>query len=145
MINKVLLLFTAIAVFCGCSVKHDMTEKPIHAFGLDYCLGAGDPHGMVKPGLWADADPEVLINWFNDLGCNVVWGFAVTTNGYAWYKNGIIPAQPGLKYDLLPEMVKLGHKKNMKVIGYFCVGSNNKWETDHPDLCYHMDGLQIPS
>jgi hypothetical protein len=41
-------------------------------------------------------------------------------------------------------MVKIGRKKNMKVFGYFCVGANNKWEEDHPDLCYQMDGQQIP-
>jgi hypothetical protein len=41
-------------------------------------------------------------------------------------------------------MVKLGHEKQMEVIGYFCVGANNKWEEDHPDLCYQMDGQQIP-
>ena len=26
-------------------------------------------------------------------------------HGYVWYKNGIVPEQPGLKYDLLTEMV----------------------------------------
>jgi hypothetical protein len=30
------------------------------------------------------------------------------------------------------------------VFGYFCVGANNKWEEDHPDLCYRQNGQQIP-
>jgi hypothetical protein len=38
----------------------------------------------------------------------------------------------------------LGHKKGMKVFGYVCAGANNKWEEDHPDLCYGMNGPQIP-
>jgi hypothetical protein len=27
--------------------------------------------------------------------------FAVSCNGYAWYKNGIVPEQPGLKHNFL--------------------------------------------
>lgn len=26
--------------------------------------------------------------------------------------------------------------KNMKVFGYYCVGTNTKWGLDHPDLSY---------
>ncbi|MHB1177379.1 MAG: family 10 glycosylhydrolase [Daejeonella sp.] len=52
--------------------------------------------------------------------------------------------KPGLKYDFLTEMVKIGRRRNMKVFGYFCVGANNKWEEDHPDLSYRMGGQQIP-
>lgn len=120
------------------------TDKPIQAFCIDYNWGPGGAHGFAKPGLWADADPEAQIKWYADLGCNTIQTFAVSCNGFAWYKNGIIPEQPGLKYDFLTEMVKAGRKKNMKIFGYFCVGANNKWEIDHPDLCYQMDGQQIP-
>nr|MBA4167410.1 hypothetical protein [Chitinophagaceae bacterium] len=56
--------------------------------------------------------------------------------GYAWYKNGLIPEQPGLKDDFLPDMVKIGHTKGIKVFGYFCVGANTKWGLDHPDMSY---------
>ena len=121
-----------------------MSEKPIQAFCIDYNWGPGGTHGFAKPGLWADADPEEQIKWYEALGCNTIQTFAVSCNGYAWYKNGIVPEQPGLKYDFLTKMVEIGHKKNMKVFGYFCVGANNKWEDDHPDLCYRMDGQQIP-
>ena len=119
-------------------------EKPIQAFCIDYNWGPGGAHGFAKPGLWADADPEEQIKWYADMGCNTIQTFGVSCNGYAWYKNGIIPEQPGLKYDYLTEMVKIGRRRNIKIFGYFCVGANNKWEEDHPDLCYQMDGQQIP-
>ncbi len=62
--------------------------------------------------------------------------FCVSTNGYAWYKNGTVPAQPGLKHDFLPEMVRLGHKKGMKVMGYFCIACNPRWGAENPSLSY---------
>jgi uncharacterized lipoprotein YddW (UPF0748 family) len=70
------------------------------------------------------------------MGANVIQTFCVSSNGYAWYKNGFVPAQPGLKHDFLPEVVKLGHKEGMLVMGYFCIGANTKWGQDHPDLSY---------
>ena len=126
------------------SKKATGSDELIKAYNIDYNWGLGGAHGFAKPGLWADADPETLMKWYKDLGCNVVHSFGVSCNGFAWYKNGIVPEQPGLKYDFLTEMVKIGRKKNMKIFGYFCVGANNKWEEDHPDLCYQMDGQQIP-
>jgi hypothetical protein len=116
----------------------------IKAYCIDFNWGEGGAHGFARPGLWADANPKDHVDWYVALGCNVIQSFAVSSNGYAWYKNGIIPEQPGLKYDFLTEQVKLARKKNIKVIGYFCVGANNKWENDHPDLCYQMGGRQIP-
>ena len=146
--NILLLTLAAIvALFSGCkgSDKNNVTaDESIRAFNIDYNWGQGGAHGFAKPGLWADANPETLMKWYEDLGCNAVHSFGVSCNGYAWYKNGIIPEQPGLKYDFLTEMVKIGRQKNMKVFGYFCVGANNKWEEDHPDLCYRMNGQQIP-
>jgi hypothetical protein len=82
--------------------------------------------------------------WYKYLGCNTIQTFAVSCNGYAWYKNGVVPEQPGLKHDFLTEMVKLGRENGLKVFGYFCAGANNRWEELHPDLCYQMDGIQIP-
>lgn len=148
--NKNILFLTIIticALFSECNNPNKTNvsiDKSIKAYNIDYNWGPGGAHGFAKPGLWADADPEILMKWYEDLGCNVVHSFGVSCNGYAWYKNGIIPEQPGLKYDFLTDMVKIGRKKNMKVFGYFCVGANNKWEEDHPDLCYQMDGQQIP-
>jgi hypothetical protein len=143
--QSIILLFTSFFLVSGCTsnIKNSKYDN-IKAFNIDYNWGPGGPHGFAKPGLWSDANPDTLMKWYSDLGCNVVHSFGVSCNGFAWYKNGIVPEQPGLKYDLLSEMVKIGRKKNMKVFGYFCVGANNKWEADHPDLCYQMDGQQIP-
>ena len=140
-----LTMAAIVALFSGCKNNtSNLNNEVIKAFCIDYNWGPGGTHGFAKPGLWADADPEEHVKWYEDLGCNIIQTFAVSCNGYAWYKNGIIPEQPGLKYDFLTDMVKIGRKKNMKVFGYFCVGANNKWEEDHPDLCYQMNGQQIP-
>lgn len=110
--------------------------EPIRAFCVDFNWGPGGPNGFAPPGLWADADPAQHVAWYEALGANVIQTFAVSCNGYAWYKGGKIPAQPGLKHDFLPEMVRLGHAKDMKVMGYFCIAANTRWGTEHPDLSY---------
>ena len=52
------------------------------------------------------------MRWYEGMGCNAVHSFGVSCNGYAWYKGGkVVPPQPGLKYDLLTEMVKIGKEK----------------------------------
>lgn len=135
-----LLLISAITLIAlalsACSGKQ---KEIIKSYCIDFNWGPGGAHGFAAPGLWADAEPAEHIQWYEDFGCNVVQTFAVSCNGYAWYKNGIVPEQPGLKYDFLPEMVRLGHERGMKVFGYFCAGANNRWEEMHPDLCYQMD------
>ena len=105
-------------LFCGCrnQVKN-MTVDAIKAYCIDFNWETEGAHGFAKPGLWSDADPEKHIKWYQDLGCNTVQTFAVSCNGYAWYKNGFIPEQPGLEHDFLTEMVKAGHKKDMQVFG----------------------------
>jgi alpha-L-fucosidase len=110
--------------------------EPIRAFCVDFNWGPGGPNGFAPPGLWADADPAAHVAWYAGLGANVLQTFAVSCNGYAWYKGGQIPAQPGLKSDFLPEVVKLGHAKGMKVMGYFCIAANTRWGAEHPALSY---------
>lgn len=108
----------------------------IKAFCIDFNWGPGGPNGFAAPGLWADADPAEHVRWYKDLGANTIQTFCVSCNGYAWYKGGVVPEQPGLKWDFLREVVKLGHKEGMKVMGYFCVGANTLWGETHPDLSY---------
>jgi hypothetical protein len=48
----------------------------------------------------------------------------------------VVPPQPGLKHDFLPEMVKLGHNEGMKVMGYLCIGSNTRWGMEYPEYSY---------
>ena len=33
-------------------------------------------------------------------------------------------------------MVRLGHKEGLQVMGYFCIGANTRWGTQHPKLSY---------
>ena len=114
----------------------NIPASAIRAFCIDFNWGPGGPNGFAKPGLWADADPAKHIAWYKTLGANVIQTFCVSCNGYAWYKNGFVPQQPGLKSDFLREMVQKGHQEHMMVLGYFCAGSNTKWGQDHPDLSY---------
>jgi hypothetical protein len=142
--KKFIFLFTVIiiALNSGCKSRSQSPEaESIKAYDIDFNWGEGGPNGFARPGLWADANPADHVNWYADLGCNVIQSFAVSCNGYAWYKNGIIPEQPGLKYDFLTEQVKLAHKKNIKVFGYFCAGANTKWGQDHPDLSYGIPAI----
>jgi len=136
--NYLILMMATIALlFSGCVRNSQKTDDgPIQAYDIDFNWGEGGPNGFAKPGLWADANPAEHVNWYAALGCNVIQSFAVSCNGYVWYKNGIVPEQPGLKFDFLTDQVKLAHQKNIKVFGYFCAGSNTKWGLEHPGLSY---------
>jgi len=117
--------------------------KDIKAYCLDFNWGAR--RAFATPGSWAGADPAAHVAWYKAIGANVIQTFCVSCNGYAWYKNGVVPEQPGLKYDFLPEMVKLGHQEGMLVMGYFCIGANTRWGQEHPDLSYGTpSGCHIP-
>ena len=109
---------------------------PIKAFCIDFNWGPKGINGFAGPSVWADASPEEHVRWYEGLGANVIQTFAVSCNGYAWYKGGVVPPQPGLKHDFLTEVVRLGHAKGMRVMGYFCVGANTLWAQKHPDLSY---------
>jgi len=124
-------------ILSSCSMEGSSDQvETIKAYDLDFNWGEGGPNAFAAPGLWADADPQEHIKWYKDLGVNVIQTFIVSCNGYAWYKNGVVPEQPGLKHDFLPEMVRLGHKENMKVMGYLCIGSNTRWGMENPDYSY---------
>ena len=108
--------------------------KDIKSYCIDFNWGAR--RQFATPGSWCNSDPAQHVAWYKTMGVNVIQTFCVSCNGYAWYKNGFVPQQPGLKHDFLPEMVKLGHAEGMLVMGYFSVGSNTKWGKEHPDLSY---------
>ena len=110
--------------------------KDIKAYCIDFNWGAGGPNGFAKPGLWADADPAKHVAWYRAMGANVIQTFCVSCNGYAWYKNGVVPKQPGLKHDFLREVATGAHRQGMLVLGYFCAGSNTRWGQEHPELSY---------
>ncbi len=132
------MLTSLTVVMVSCSSKKSPTGKvePIKAYNLDFNWGEGGPNAFAEPGLWADANPQEHIQWYKDLGVNIIQTFIVSCNGYAWYKNGVVPEQPGLKHDFLPEMVRLGHKEGIKVMGYLCIGSNTRWGMENPEYSY---------
>jgi len=112
--------------------------KDIKAYCLDFNWAATGRKRkpFASPGEWAGADPAQHVAWYKAIGANVIQTFCVSCNGYAWYKHGFVPEQPGLVHDFLPEVVKLGHREGMLVLGYFCAAANTKWGQDHPDLSY---------
>jgi hypothetical protein len=113
-----------------------VVPKDIKAYCLDFNWGPGGPNGFAQPGLWADADPAQHIAWYRAMGVNVIQTFCVSCNGYAWYKNGVAPEQPGLQQDFLPEVVKHAHGEGMLALGYFCAGANTRWGQTRPELSY---------
>jgi hypothetical protein len=70
----------------------------------------------------------------------------LSCNGYAWYKGGPVPEQPGLKSDFLAEVVRLGHEQRLLVLGYYCIGANTLWGERHPDQSYGTPsgGMHLP-
>lgn len=139
--KKLLLAFSSILFtlfLSGCSEKKVSSPKQeeIKAYNLDFNWGEGGPNAFAAPGSWADASPKEHVQWYKDMGVNTIQTFIVSCNGYAWYKNGVVPEQPGLKYDFLPEMVRLGHKEGIKVMGYLCIGSNVRWGLENPEYSY---------
>ncbi len=96
-----------------------------------------------SPGLYVQADPREQVRWAYELGANVMQTFCVSYNGYAWFPSDIAPTTPGLKGNFLQNQVDEGHKLGMKVMGYFCLGSNpyyarnkeaHEWHDMHNDL-----------
>lgn len=130
------LCFSVGLLLAACGELDTGHETEIRAYNLDFNWGDGGPNAFAEPGLWADANPEEHIKWYKDMGVNTIQTFIVSCNGYAWYKNGVVPEQPGLLYDFLPEMVRLGHKEGMKVMGYLCIGSNTRWGMEYSDYSY---------
>lgn len=126
--------------------KVELLQKPIRAFCIDFNWHfQGNSHGFAAPGHWADADPAAHVKWYKDIGANCIQTFVLSCNGYAWYKGGPIPEQPGLKHDFLPEVVRLGHEQKMLVMGYYCVASNTLWGRKHPDQSYGTpSAMHIP-
>ena len=125
-----------VPLLVSCESTRTNHDNSIKAYNLDFNWGDGGPNAFAAPGLWADANPEEHINWYKDLGVNTIQTFIVSCNGYAWYKNGVVPEQPGLRHDFLTDMVRLGHKEGMKVMGYLCIGSNTRWGMEYPDRSY---------
>ena len=102
------LAWTVLGMAAPAAAAPAATDE-IKAYCLDFNWAPTHRRGkpFAKPGLWAGADPAEHVAWYKTMGANVIQTFCVSTNGYAWYKDGVVPEQPGLKHDFLPEVVKL--------------------------------------
>jgi hypothetical protein len=110
----------------------------LKAFCIDFNWAPGGSNGFAAPGAFAQADPKLHCQWYQDLGVNTIQTFCVSCNGYAWYRrSAVAPVQPGLKQDFLPEIAELAHRQGMRVMGYFCVGANTYWGQKHPEQSYN--------
>lgn len=129
------------------SVDRPKTPRPplpVKAFCIDFNWGE---QGASLPGMYAHADPAEHVRWYQELGANVIQTFCVSYNGYAWYPSNVAPVTPGLMHpNFLGEMVRLGHRAGMKVMGYFTLGANPFWEARNRDLVHGEDSdyIKIP-
>ena len=115
-------------------VRRRLGTSPVKSFCIDF--NWGEKH-VAEPGLYAQADPREHVRWYQDMGVNTLQTFCVTYNGYAWYPSDVAPVTPGLRSpNFMGDMVELGHKAGMNVLGYFCLGGNIYWEQKHPDLVH---------
>lgn len=130
----VLTVSLLLPLACWAEDQKPSAPKDIKSYCLDFNWGVKGE--FAEPGTWKDADPAAHVAWYKTIGANVIQTFCVSSNGYAWYKNGVVPEQPGLKHDFLREVVKLGHAEGMLVMGYFCIGSNTRWGKENPTLSY---------
>jgi len=117
--------------------KVELLRRPLRAFCVDFNWQVkGNDLWFAAPGHWADADPAAQVQWCKAAGVNCIQTLILSCNGYAWYKGVPIPEQPGLKYDFLTEVAKQGHRQQMLVMGYYCIGANSLWGRNHPDQSY---------
>ena len=117
-------------------------EERIKAFCIDFNWG---PKGFAPPGMYAHASAAEHFEWYRELGVNTIQTFCVSCPGYAWYRSGIAPVQPGMRGDFLKELTALGHAAGMRVMGYFCVGANTYWNEQHPQLSHPFpSAIAIP-
>ena len=135
------LSLLSVPLFAAEAQQRPAVPEHIKAYCIDFNWGEGGVNGFARPGLWADADPAQHVAWYKAIGANVIQTFCNSCNGYAWYKGGPTPGQPGLEHDFLTEVVRLGHKEGMLVLGYFCAGSNPKWGQENPQLSYGYPSL----
>ena len=113
-----------------------MSNAVIKSFCLDFNWDL--IYRPAAPGLYGHADPARHLAWYQQLGANVIQTFCVSYNGHAWYRDSeVAPVTPNLTHDFLPELTRRGHQAGMKVMGYFCLGSNMTYARNQPNHCWH--------
>lgn len=127
---------------CGQAKNTDTkTDKPIHAFCIDFNWTGNGYASLALPHEHAKADAKEHLNWYKNHNVNTIQTFCVSHNGYAWYDSKIAPKIHGLKSNFLKELVDLGHKEGMRVMGYFSPGTNVRWLKENPSEVYDNNGM----
>jgi hypothetical protein len=145
LLSSLLLTLLALPSHAAPTVPDPATMPEIKAYCLDFnWQGAGRRKKIADPGFMKDADPKAVVDWHKAIGSNVIQTFCVAHNGYAYYRSGVTPEQPGLKHDFLRETVKLGHAEGMVVMGYFSIAANTRWGTENPEFTYGLSGYHLP-
>ena len=96
--RRVFLYQAAVIAAMRAQTKATTVPKPIKAFCIDFNWRHPRPDGWLndfaRPGHWADASPSEHVGWYEEIGANVIQTFAVSCNGYSWYKGGLFPPSP---------------------------------------------------
>lgn len=106
-------------------------NKTLQSFQVDFNWYGGK---VAKPGLFTDSDPAEYVRYSKDLGCNNIWTYATSFNGYAWYDSNIAPKNPGLKRNFTAETTDLAHEAGMTAFAYVCLADNAYWIEKKPAL-----------
>lgn len=109
----------------------DKRQQPIKSICIDINFDLFWRHA--SPGLYTQADPGAQARWCHEMGANVMQTFCVGYNGYAWFPSETAPVNPGLRGNFLQQQVEEARRLGMRVMGYFCLGSNPVWEMTHPE------------
>lgn len=140
--TSIIVIVCAILLACkGSPQENSLNNEPIQAFCIDFNWSGKGYAGISLPEDFSNADPKTHLEWYKAHGVNTIQSFCVSHNGYAWYDSEIVPKVPGLKSDFLKELVQMGHKEGMKVMGYFSPGTNVRWLEEHPDEVYNNQGM----
>lgn len=111
-------------------------NAPVLAFCVDYNWSGHGYAGLALPDEYNTADAKSHVDWCKARNINTIQSFCVSHCGYAWYDSAYAPKIKGLKTDFLRDLVNMGHKEGMRVLGYFSPGTNVYWKDTHPDECY---------
>lgn len=126
---------------CSSNGGKNIDEEPIQAFCIDFNWSGKGYASLSRPEDFSNADPRTHLEWYKAHGVNTIQSFCVSHNGYAWYDSKIAPKVPGLKSNFLKELVDMGHKEGMRVMGYFSPGTNVRWLEEHPDEVYDNQSM----
>ncbi len=106
-----------------------MNEFPRRAIHLD-CHTMPGMYDIAK-----DFDAEAFAQTLSESHVDYITVFAKCNLGFAYYPTKIGVVYPGLKVDMLGQMVKACHAKGIRVAAYFNVGIDHEHSRVHREWC----------